>query len=181
MYNEYGYQLERNLIPIEIAKLLNWQFRDMIKNNYPKITKEKDQVPGAWSSYGNYNADLLLFLLKPKIEKVVNLELVPTYSYYRLYEKGQELKPHTDRKSCEYSVTINLGYSHDWPLYIEDYNSFTHEMFMGVGDGIIYNGTDLKHHREKFDGDWYSQIFLHYVDIDGPNRNYIYDKRDILW
>ena len=48
------------------------------------------------------------------------------------------------------------------------------------GDGVIYKGMELKHGRDSFEGDFVShvQVFLHYVDADGPYaEEYKYDKR----
>ena len=44
------------------------------------------------------------------METMTSLELVPTYSYHRLYTTGTELKRHKDRPSCEISTTLCLGY-----------------------------------------------------------------------
>jgi hypothetical protein len=41
-------------------------------------------------------------------------------------------------------------------------------------------GCDIEHYRKPFIGDWHSQAFLHYVDQNGPNAEYKYDKRDTL-
>ena len=51
---------------------------------------------------------------------------------------------------------------------------------MKPGEACIYMGCDLEHYRKPFTGDWHSQAFLHYVNQDGPNAEYKYDKRDIL-
>ena len=45
------------------------------------------------------------------------------------------------------------------------------------GDAAIYLGMDVKHGREEFQGDWYSQCFLHYVDKNGKYTNQFRDNR----
>ena len=45
------------------------------------------------------------------------------------------------------------------------------------GDALLYRGIELPHWREAFDGDRMAQVFLHYVDRDGPHRDWAYDKR----
>ena len=42
---------------------------------------------------------------------ITGLNLKPTYSYWRLYKTGDELKRHKDRPSCEVSTTLCLGYN----------------------------------------------------------------------
>ena len=42
---------------------------------------------------------------------------------------------------------------------------------LGEGNGVIYQGCDLEHWRDRCDGpaDYYSgQVFMHYVDAHGP-------------
>ena len=61
-----------------------------------------------------------LYYLKcqPDMEKATGLKLYPAYTYARIYKKGDELKRHKDRFSCEISTTMNLG-GDDWPIYLE--------------------------------------------------------------
>jgi PKHD-type hydroxylase len=49
---------------------------------------------------------------------------------------------------------------------------------MQVGDAVIYRGMDIEHWRKKYtEGQWQAQVFLHYVDADGPHANQKYDGR----
>ena len=43
------------------------------------------------------------------MEKETGLKLYPTYSFMRVYSYNAELEKHTDRPSCEISVTIMYG------------------------------------------------------------------------
>ena len=52
------------------------------------------------------------------MQKKTGLKLVPTYSYTRLYRKGNILRRHKDRPSCEISTTLNLG-GDNWPIFID--------------------------------------------------------------
>ena len=52
------------------------------------------------------------------MEKKTGLSLVPTYSYTRIYNKGNILKKHKDRPSCEISTTLHLG-GDLWPIFID--------------------------------------------------------------
>ena len=43
------------------------------------------------------------------------------------------------------------------------------------GDGVIYKGCDIEHWRPIFvqpDGSWHHQVFLHYVDLNGPYKDF---------
>ena len=97
----------------------------------------------------------------PIMKKETGLDLIPTYSYTRVYEKGSVLKKHKDRPSCEISTTLHLGGSM-WPIFIEG-----NEVTLDIGDMLVYSGCELEHWRETFEGDICSQVFLHYNHVNG--------------
>ena len=106
--------------------------------------------------------------------------MYPTYSYARLYKHGEELKKHTDRPACEISVTMNIGYDGDynWPIWIKDNNNKNVEVILEPGDGLIYQGCVNEHWRDDADKRVLkqSQVFLHYVNQNGPYEHCINDK-----
>ena len=55
-------------------------------------TLNDSQVENAFSMYGDILGDRMLVDLLPMMEKKTKLTLVPTYSYTRVYQKGNELK-----------------------------------------------------------------------------------------
>ena len=136
------------------------------------------QVPGSYGvSHGEFACETLLETLWPVIEQSVGEELIPTYSYSRLYVNENKLEKHTDRPSCEVSVTIQLGRSHHyaWPIYMGE-----RRYDMAEGDGVIYSGCDVEHWRNECQGPpgYYSgQVFLHYVRATGPYAEFAGDKR----
>ena len=148
----------------------------MIKGAYG--IGDDPQVPGSYGvSHGEFACETLLETLWPVIEQSVGEELIPTYSYSRLYVNENKLEKHTDRPSCEISVTLQLGRSHHyaWPIYMGE-----RRYDMAEGDGVIYSGCDVEHWRDKCDGPpgYYSgQVFLHYVRAKGPYAEFAGDKR----
>jgi hypothetical protein len=80
------------------------------------------QVPNTYSHYSDMVMETLLMKVLPRMQKETGLQLIPTYSYARLYKKGDILKRHKDRPSCEISTTINLGGA-PWPIFIDDTGS----------------------------------------------------------
>ena len=72
------------------------------------------QAPNTYSHYADTAMETLLLFRQSIIEEKTNLKLLPTYSYARLYKKGDELLKHKDRYSCEISATMNLG-GNPWP------------------------------------------------------------------
>lgn len=152
------------------------------KQNFSPESKEA-QVPGAHTKYADPLMESLLINLLPIMEENTGLELFPTYSYYRVYRSGDQLLPHIDRPSCEISATLCMGFYYPddyegWPIFIEDQG-----FIMGPGDMIIYRGMDLTHYRYPFEVDegyFHSQVFLHYVDKNGPHKEFRFDKRESL-
>ena len=136
--------------------------------------------------YVDLSMETLSTFLIEKISKVTQKKLCPTYTFSRVYTHGEILKPHTDRPSCEYSITVNFG-GDPWPIYFGEMNtkdemnnghSLSSEILLKPGDGIIYMGEELVHWRNKFEGDHCAQAFLHYIDMDGPHYpEWAYDKR----
>jgi hypothetical protein len=139
------------------------------------------QVPNSPSCYGDAAFDGLLEYLRPRVEERSGLRLLPTYSYFRLYARGAILKRHRDRAACEISVTLNIGQmpSEPWPLFVMG-NSGLYRAVLSPGDALLYRGIDCSHWRERFEGSRLVQVFLHYVDRDGPHADQKFDGRKTL-
>jgi hypothetical protein len=122
------------------------------------------QVPNAYSIYSDIANEVLLKRIKPIMEKNTGLKLVETYSYARIYQKGNILHRHKDRPSCEISTTINLG-GDPWPIYLEPSgktNKKGIKVDLSLGDMLVYRGCELEHWREPFTKNYCVQVFLHY-------------------
>lgn len=138
-------------------------------------------VPDSLGNYGDPAFDGLLEFLRPRIEERTGLSLHSTYSMFRLYRHGNELKRHRDRPACEISVSLNIGQTpaEPWPIHVEG-GSGAHTALLAPGDGLIYRGIDLFHWREPYAGRELVQVFLHYVDRDGPHAGQKFDGRQTL-
>ena len=143
------------------------------------------QVPNTYTLYADCATENLLLKVKPLMEKLTGLELLETYSFCRVYKKGDILFRHTDRKSCEISTTLNLG-GDPWPIYLDPTGDksildvkFTakgeevklkknpkkgKKILLTPGDMLVYKGCELEHWREAFTGNHCAQVFLHYND-----------------
>ena len=147
-------------------------------------TREDKQVPGAYSKYADWIMETLLMYMIPIMKANTGLDLIPTYTYTRLYEKGNILRRHKDRPSCEISTTLHLG-GDEWPIFLDptgaDNAPTGISINLKVGDMLVYSGCDLEHWREPFKGDNCAQVFLHYNNIDGPfGTKNKFDHRPLL-
>ena len=123
-----------------------------------------DQVTNTYSIYADTVMETLLQKVQPVMEKHSSLKLSPTYSYARIYKKGDILARHKDRYSCEISTTLNLG-GDPWPIYLDPTGKTGQagiKVDLEPGDMLIYSGCDLEHWREEFTGKDCGQVFLHY-------------------
>ena len=160
------------------------------------------QVPGVYSHYADPVMETLLMKVLPVMKEQTGLDLIPTYSYTRVYTKGSILWRHKDRPSCEISTTLNLG-GEMWPIYIDptgqnnilksEYTNKGEECIvkkgahpgnrvdLEPGDMLVYSGCELEHWRNEFTGDICAQVFLHYNHRNGPfaEKNK-FDNRPLL-
>ena len=202
------YQVIKKAISYELANFVfnyfllkrdavDWMYKNNVTYDTGMLGTWTDkQIPNTYSHYADHVMETLLVKMLPVMAKETGLELVPTYSYARLYKKGDVLKRHKDRPSCEISTTIHLG-GHPWSIFIDGTgadNVINEEqnlikpnppegtkVILDVGDMLVYSGCDLEHWREPLEGDVCGQVFLHYNHVNGPfaekNR---FDKRPML-
>jgi hypothetical protein len=145
------------------------------------IGMEDTLVPDTPFAYGDFLTDGLMVSLLPRIEELTGLKLFPTYSYCRLYKHRDVLKRHHDRPACEVSVSLCLGFeaTKPWPFWIEGPGGPS-SIILSPGDAVLYRGIECTHWREAFDGEHQAQLFLHYVEQNGPNAEWKLDKREAL-
>ena len=149
------------------------------------------QSPNDYSCYGDIFMESILILSLNSIENFIGKNLIPTYSYWRFYQKHSELKRHIDRPSCELSATLCLGYNisnvdqkvypnYVWPIFVKNQK---HPQGAPIplepGDLMIYKGCEVEHWRDKFKGLNQAQVFLHYNEKNGKH-NIQYDGRPCL-
>ena len=188
------YQVVKNAISYELANFIFNYFllkRDAVKFLYQNnITYDTGllgtwtdrQIPNTYSFYADPVMETLMIKVLPKMQQETGLNLVPTYSYARLYKKGHILKRHKDRPSCEISCTLNLG-GDPWSIFIDGTGADTvideyknihkpnapkgTKVLLEVGDMLVYSGCELEHWREPFEGNICGQVFLHYNHVNG--------------
>lgn len=169
------YLIIRKFISPKRAKKLAKEFIEYCQKNN---LDSDSQVPNTPKKY-NYISFLELLCEKtPEVSKIIGETVLPSYCYSRLYKHGDVLDKHTDRDPCEISFTIHLDGDKKWPIYIENKKGEEIEVILNSGDALLYLGCDAPHWRNSFEGNFYSQLFTHYVRSRG-NRAYAYfDKKN---
>jgi len=167
---DFKYKIVPNFITKE-EQLLLAQYTTFFHIN--NISEFCYQTPaGDTYVYADPLMESLLISKQPFMEKITGKKLFPAYSSWRLYTYNSTLPHHVDRPSCEISCTIHIAGNKEWPIFMDGKPLITK-----VGDGVIYLGGEVKHHREELKSDFHTQCFLHYVDAEGPFKDYALDKR----
>lgn len=175
------YQIIRNAVSLETCSLIKnslFLAREILYLIHGSDKKFGDgQCPNSFSIHGQITTEALLKTFQPVVETVTSKKLFPTYSFGRIYNQGDELESHTDRPSCEYSATICIDNNPlPWEIFMQG-----ERVILQPGDAVVYKGCEVIHWRETLtDNTEITQVFLHYVDSNGPYSEYKYDKRKLL-
>ena len=170
---DFRYKLIKNFLTKEELKIGTHYYHLMHKRNETHFDfMQNKNHDSSFEWYHDVFTDVLLIKKKNLVEKETGLKLFPTYAFTRFYTYNSDLEKHKDRPSCEISVSAMWDSDGtEWPLYIEG-----KAIEMNRGDAVIYLGCEDEHWRENFTGDYHLQTFIHYVDQNGPNKDYKYDK-----
>jgi hypothetical protein len=162
--------------------------------HFPDDPNELKYLMGRYSRYAYPLFKDSFYDVKKKLETVIGKKLYPTYWFDRYYFDKSTLPAHTDRDSCEISVSIQLSSNleNPWSFGIEDGDGMPHLFKLNDGDGVVYKGCERLHWRSKFpveyDTDWkgkktnrnglyHHQVFFHYVLQDGFRSHHAWDRQ----
>ena len=61
-----------------------------------------------------------------------------------------------------------------WPIYFaeEEDDVVGSSLEIDIGDMVMYHGNELYHWRPQYKGKWQVQVFFHYVDANGPHKEW---------
>jgi len=137
--------------------------------------------------------EFFLWGLTPFMSQLIGRELLPSYTYFRIYLKGDICRVHSDRPSSEYGLSLTLDYSDGevWDLQLgkeridslfplsDDFGSMEHASIgMQVGDAVLYQGSHYPHGRmQPNPNKWSAHLFLFFVDRNGPYKQHAFDEK----
>ena len=142
---------------------------------------------------GHFYRPLTTFLwgLTPIMSELTGADLLPSYDYFRIYQQDDICRVHSDRPSCEHSVSLTLAYSDGlpWPLEVGSrqvenegpcFDDFGDEPFTAVamqpGDAVLYRGINLRHGRTRPNPNkWSAHLFLFWVERGGAFEQHAFD------
>lgn len=136
------------------------------------------QCPKSPAIYNFFPFVKVLVKKVPEVSKLVHQDVLPTYTYGRIYQNGEVLDRHRDRDACEISLTVNLQqFGGSWPIWIQKPNKEEVSLNLKPGDAMLYLGCIADHWREEYKGISYVQVFLHYVLANGSCSYTFFDKQ----
>jgi hypothetical protein len=135
------------------------------------------QAPNSTSMYDFLPFVRLLVEKVPEATALLGEKVLPTYTYARVYKHGSVLERHRDRPACEISFTINLNKDTDWPIWFQRPDGSETFVELNNGDAVLYLGCQSDHWRTKFEGQEYTQLFMHYVRSYGSKSWAYFDKQ----
>ncbi len=170
VFRQKGYAPLVGLIhPFHVAALRRY-YRFMIRTGAIRLGDR--QSPRRYAAYNDSVARFFHHHMTTTLSAVAGEVLKPSYVYLASYLSGAELKKHTDREQCEFSVTLCLDFSPEpaletpWPIGLETPTG-TVAVYQSIGDGLVYRGTRLPHYRATLgEGQTSTSIFFHYVPSD---------------
>lgn len=195
-YDQNGYaHLEGLLLPQLAQTLLDHLWRDLRDDKLPLSFRQNALLTRPAAELHSSNSPAItafLWGLTPMIGHVTGCELLPSYAYFRLYQKNDRLRVHADRAACEHSVSLTLGYSDGLPWsfeighdqaagdgsYAEDFGSESFSTIaMKPGDAMLYRGIDRRHGRLSLNPNkWSAHLFLHWVDRNGRYSAHAFER-----
>jgi hypothetical protein len=152
--------------PFHVAALRRY-YRHAIRRGAIRFGDE--QSPFRYAAHNEIVARFFHHQLADVVSAIVGEPVKPSYVYFAAYLSGAELKKHTDREQCEFSVTLCLDFSPEpelatsWPLRVSTPQG-TVTIYQALGDGLVYRGTRVPHYRDVLAaGHTSTSVFFHYV------------------
>jgi hypothetical protein len=169
-FREKGYAPIRRLFhPFHVAALRRY-YRHAIRSGAIRLGDE--QSARRYAVHNETVARFFHYQIGNAVGAIVGETVKPSYVYLASYLSGAELKKHTDREQCEFSVTLCLDFSPEpelatsWPIHL-DTGGGTVTVYQALGDGLVYRGPKVPHYRKALAaGHASTSIFFHYVPAD---------------
>lgn len=206
-FEKNGYMVARNFFDdttIKLAsvyfdlkyRLINFSDEEKNKVKRSQITPDGD-IASSYSFYSDHLTESIHLNYGQLASSIVHMNLSPTYTYARIYEKNDRLEPHVDRPSCEISATCPIAVADGQPstIYVSNYKVDRNKMPIRTtleevekkgdytevnlypGDALFYKGCERYHWRKPLEQDYLIQFFMHFVETDGKYSNYYFDGR----
>jgi hypothetical protein len=180
LFDKNGYVHIEGFLDPAMVQIMSQYFENKLRRGDWVEGHEGAEQASKLFCYADPLTEAVLLAACSEVGNICGKELLPTYSYSRIYQPGDELKPHVDRPSCEVSVTVNIANKGEVsPIYMKYGGNEPAVCILNPGDAVIYKGCKTSHWRNPtLEGQLTVQFMLHYVDKNGPNASFEKDGRE---
>jgi hypothetical protein len=150
---------------------LRCYYRALIAQGYLRLGDAQDP-----HRYVAHNEPLARFFhrrLAARVSAIAGEPVVPSYVFFASYRQGGGVAPHRDRAQCAFTVSVLVDYTPElsgpspWPLWLDadpGPGSLSVAVTLGLGDGLLFRGTELSHWRDPLPESHAStSLLFHYV------------------
>jgi hypothetical protein len=148
--------------PVQLAALRRY-YRALVADGWVRFGDT--QEPNRYRDHDEPLARFFHHRLAAHVSELAGEPVRPSYAYFVSYQTGAKLAAHRDRAQCAFSISLLLDYTPEpegpspWPLWLEG-----RAIALGLGDALLYRGTELRHWRDPLPaGHASSSLLLHYV------------------
>lgn len=188
-YQERGSAALPGFLPAEVSKALVAQFMADLKAGTvkPGLNRRNPVLRrDALELGGNDYAPMRGFHwgLTTAMERLTGAALLPSSSYFRIYNRDDICRVHSDKEECEHSLTLTLDSGGDAPWSFEvatapapgalsspaeDFGADDYVATpMRPGDAVLYRGSGRRHGRMTPNPNpWSAHMFLCWVERGG--------------
>lgn len=179
--NMFNYKKVKNFLESDFVHFIQDYF--VLKTNVNIDCSEKENDFSKYFHYSDFLIETILNNSTDAIKQIVEMDLVPSYSYSGLYTKGDEIFIHKNKPSENIECFLFLGsFNEKDKIFLsENDNGSNHiEFEMEVGDLLIFNGHKYWHWMEPLKEEWSLRSFFYFVENNEKNEKLFYDNRPHL-
>ncbi|WP_445682890.1 hypothetical protein [Radicibacter daui] len=171
-----GFALLQDCLTPTIADILAAYYREQVQSGSAWLTTDGID---RWQLHNDPAGRVVQRALLPAVEALVDVPVMPSYSFASLYREGASLPVHRDREQCEYTLSLLIDHQ---PLPADGISPWAIQVharpgaepvdcYQSLRGGILFRGRDLPHGRKALAADetcW--TLLVHYVDagFEGP-------------
>ena len=171
-FNKDKYVVLRNFC--DVSKIKGELKRLDTPENITNYADKKSSVEyDAVCLRNNFEVTMAQLEVREALQEIVNERIAPSYNWARVYKNGAGLAPHTDRPSCDISVSMHIYGDKPWAFGVTMDDGEERRLDLAPGDIVFYQGSNRVHWREGlYQGESYAQVFLHYVSVKFAEHAY---------
>lgn len=171
-FKKYGFAYLENIISDSLCDKFTNIMLDL-KHNNRLVFENTSNADMYKNSYGTGRLPEMESCLKEityELKTYFDLNCKEANTYARIYYNEGTLKPHVDRPSLDYTLSVTLfsNLEKEWPLYAIDKKGNEIKSNIKKGDGLLILGTEMKHWRDKLicsENEYVVQMFLHWTKV----------------